>query len=296
MRRAVETRIEDHVAEDQTQPGGFSPGAATRLRTTGGKRIFLKAISVQSNPETPDMHRREAHIVAAMPPDAPVPKLLWTFEESGWVCLGFEDVDGRHPELPWKRTELDRVMASLDELARTLTPPPIIPELASEFVAREFTGWGDFARGSDMALDDWSKRNLERLVRAEARAPSAVEGNTLLHLDLRADNMLIDNREDRVWIVDWPWARVGASWFDIVGMAPSVAMQGGPKPEDLVNRFALMKEADADQVTAVVVGLAGFFMYRAAQPPPPGIPTVRAFQKAQGEVACRWIQERTGWR
>jgi hypothetical protein len=34
---------------------------------------------------------------------------------------------------------------------------------------------------------------------------------------------------------------------------------------------------------------------RALDPPPPGIPTVRAFQAAQGEVALAWLKERLGW-
>jgi len=29
--------------------------------------------------------------------------------------------------------------------------------------------------------------------------------------------------------------------------------------------------------------------------PPPGIPTVRAFQAAQGRVAISWLRERSGW-
>jgi len=37
------------------------------------------------------------------------------------------------------------------------------------------------------------------------------------------------------------------------------------------------------------------FVVRALEPLSPGIPTVRAFQAAQGRVAISWLRERLGW-
>jgi hypothetical protein len=34
---------------------------------------------------------------------------------------------------------------------------------------------------------------------------------------------------------------------------------------------------------------AGYFTERSLRPAPPGLPTVRLFQAAQGEVARRWL-------
>jgi hypothetical protein len=44
-----------------------------------------------------------------------------------------------------------------------------------------------------------------------------------------------------------------------------------------------------------LAAVAGFFTHRAPEPPPPGLPTVRAFQAAQGIVARGWVAQRTGW-
>src|SRR5713101_2950653 len=60
---------------------------------------------------------------------------------------------------------------------------------------------------------------------------AAAEGPTLVHADLRADNILLAG--DRMVVVDWPWACLAAPWFDLVAMLPSVHMQGGPSPETL---------------------------------------------------------------
>ena len=73
-------------------------------------------------------------------------------------------------------------------------------------------------------------------------------------------------------------------------------MQGGPPPEDLLSRTPHACQADADAVTAVVASIAGFFVRETTQPAPPVLPTLRAFQAAQGEVAREWLARRTGWK
>jgi thiamine kinase-like enzyme len=128
----------------------------------------------------------------------------------------------------------------------------------------------------------------------ELSAIAAVTGETLLHFDVRADNVLLT--DDRVWFVDWPHASVGAAWVDVVCFAPSVTMQGGPPPEEVIARHPACRTADPSAITATVAAVAGYFTHRALQPPPPGLPTVRAFQAAQGLVARRWLAQRTGWR
>jgi hypothetical protein len=98
-----------------------------------------------------------------------------------------------------------------------------------------------------------------------------------------------------VVIVDWPWAAVGAAWVDVLGMAPSVALEGGPEPSAFFGMHPACRAADPARVDAVLCTIAAFFTYNALQPPPPGLPTLRAFQASQGEVARRWLAERTGW-
>ncbi len=78
--------------------------------------------------------------------------------------------------------------------------------------------------------------------------------------------------------------------------APGVAMQGGPPPEELLLRYPPARHGDPDAITAVVCAIAGFFVGEGLQPAPPRLPTLRAFQAAQGEVAREWLARRTGWR
>lgn len=112
-------------------------------------------------------------------------------------------------------------------------------------------------------------------------------GETLLHADIRADNLLLTPAG--VTVVDWPHACRGAAFTDLVIFAPSVAIQGGPEPATLLARSRAGRAASRDAVTAVVCALADYFTERSLRPVPPGLPTVRRFQAAQGEVARHWL-------
>jgi hypothetical protein len=42
-------------------------------------------------------------------------------------------------------------------------------------------------------------------------------------------------------------------------------------------------------VTAVLCAVAGYLTSIALKPPPPGLPTIRRFQAAQGQIARDWL-------
>ncbi|GIH21587.1 hypothetical protein [Rugosimonospora africana] len=49
--------------------------------------------------------------------------------------------------------------------------------------------------------------------------------------------------------------------------------------------------ADTDALIATLAAFGGFFADMARRPSPAGLPTVRAFQQAQADVVCSWLQE-----
>jgi aminoglycoside phosphotransferase (APT) family kinase protein len=300
LRGEVEQRLGGRVVEAVTQPSGFSPGLAVRVRLDDGRRAFVKAVGADPNPDSPGIHRAEARTMAVLPRSAPAPRMLWSLDRDGWVALAFEDVDGAHPTLPWRPDELARVLAMVADLAAALTPaPPGLPTVA-ERLRDSFVGWRRLAAASaagddDLAgLDPWAARHLRRLADLEAGWPQAMRGPTLLHADLRADNLLLT--PTRVVAVDWPWACVGAAWVDLLLLLPSVTMQGGPDPEPTFAAHPVAADADPEAVTTTLAALAGFLVGGSRLPPPPGLPTLRSFQLGQGLVALDWLRRRTGWR
>ncbi len=293
---AVEERLGSRIADVDDRPGGFSPGASARLRLADGRTAFVKAVSAEQNPHSPAMHRAEARITSALPAGAPAPELLFVHDDGQWVALGFADVHGREPAVPWIADELARVLAAVADLHVALTPPPVAAPAVGERLGPLFRNWRDLASGRFApveGMDPWGLRNLERLAGLESRWELASAGGTLLHGDLRADNLLLT--PDRVVFVDWPHASVGAPWVDLVFLLPSVAMQGGPAPDAVFDGHPSALGAPAEAVDAVLAALAGYFHVRGLLPPPPGLPTLRAFQSAQGVEALAWLRRRTGW-
>jgi hypothetical protein len=294
LRAWVDAELGSPVVAAITQNGGFSPGVAARLRCADGSRAFCKAVD-DVNDFAPDSHRREQRITAALPAGVPAPRLIASYDDGRWVGLLLEDIDGRQPAMPWDEDELHRVLATIDELAVRLTPCPLVdaPTLAGEW-REDFSNWRDVAsRDLPSGLPEWCIRNLDRLAELEPDWEAAGAGDTLLHTDLRADNLLVTT--EQVWVVDWPHAARGAAIFDLVSLAPSVAMQGGPDPSSLLALSVTGRAADRDVLTALVCAITGFFVVNALAPAPPGLPTLRQFQAAQGDAALRWLAELTGW-
>ncbi|GAA0926860.1 aminoglycoside phosphotransferase family protein [Nonomuraea longicatena] len=284
VRAAIEDRLGGRIVEAVTQTGGFSPAAAVRVRLADGGRAFVKAVDSATNSESTRIYRDEIRAAALLPESVPAPRLLAHVELDGWVALAFEDIEGRHPVLPWRRDELDRVRDVLRRLAAEHTPAPAGLPPVKDIFGAAFQGFRHLAgTGHD---DPWVVRHLDKLVALESEWGEAAAGDALVHADVRADNILFAG--DRVHLVDWPYACTGAPWFDLVGLLPSVAMQGGPEPHELLDTLD-------PAVTSVVAALAGFFAWQGGLPAPPGLPTLRPFQRAQGVVAMRWLRHRTGW-
>jgi hypothetical protein len=66
--------------------------------------------------------------------------------------------------------------------------------------------------------------------------------------------------------------------LDVVAWLPSLRLEGGPEPWELV--------PDSGGLAALVVG---FFAGRAGLPAPPTAPDVRRFQFRQAQVALPWV-------
>ncbi|WP_235618440.1 aminoglycoside phosphotransferase family protein [Embleya scabrispora] len=288
LRAAVEARLGARVVRAVTQVGGFSPGIAARVELADGRRAFVKAVGADANPDAPALHRAEARVAAALPSTAPVPRLLAEVDLDGWVALAFEDIDGHTPAQPWRPQDLTRVLAACADLGAVLDPSPIEVPTVAEALGVTFGAW---RRGFDPEpFGAWTCANVDRIAAHEAHWPTAAEGTALVHGDLRADNILLT--PDRVVFVDWPWAVRGASWIDVVLMAPSVIMHNGDAAVDPIEAHLGRRGVEPDRITAVLAAAAGFFAANSLRPAPHGLPTLRPFQRAQAHGALHWLRRR----
>lgn len=78
-----------------------------------------------------------------------------------------------------------------------------------------------------------------------------------------------------------------------MGLLPALHLDGGPPPAEVFAAHPAARRADPVAVDAFVASLAGYFTRQALLPPPPGLPTVRAFQAAPGAIAREWAAQAT---
>lgn len=293
VRDAVDDLLGSAVVANHSVAGGFSPGPAVRAELMDGRAVFIKAAGRSLNEDSAVMHRREGEVLAALPMTVPAPSLIGTFDDGDWVVVIIEWIDGRAPTAA-DGADVKRMLDLLHRLAERTTGIEIdgIDTVATTHVDL-FGHWSRLAADEPVGLDAWSRVHLDRLADVDVHAVDACTGDHLVHLDVRTDNALLnDSGPDGDVLVDWPGASTGAPWIDLVTLLPSLHLDGGPPPAEVFGSTPLGRRADPDAVDAYVAALAGYFTRMSLLPPPPGLPTLRDFQAAQGVIARRWVAQR----
>jgi aminoglycoside phosphotransferase (APT) family kinase protein len=294
LRVHLEAAVGSPVVSATSKEGGFSPALASVLMLADGRSVFAKAVSLSRNDFTVAAIRREVQVLAELPTTVAAPQLLWSYDDGEWVALVIDAVDGHNPGLPWHREDLERFLAAMTVLAESLTPSPIVAKLFTDSV-EEFTRWSQMADDPAMTarLDPEFRSHIAEMIQLEKSWATAVDGTSLLHGDMRADNFILTKTGFAV--VDWPSVCIGAPWVDLLYALPSISMYGGGDPDRLWLEHPLSRGVDADAVNAALAGVIGFFIWRSLEPPVPLLPTIRQFQRAQGLAAYRWLAGRMGW-
>lgn len=293
VHREVERLLGGKIVEAVSQSNGYSPGSADRVRTEAGRRAFVKAISRQRNAFAYDAHRRERNVVSSLPATVRAPRLIGSFDDDEWVALVLEDIHGRHPGSAPDGDDVFSVLAAVESLPLARGGGmPVLPE-ASDELAGDFAGLSKLrVENATNDLPSWVRENFDVLEASANQGAAAVRGDYLVHLDCRADNVLIDDSGD-AWIVDWPWAAIGAHWLDGLTYLLDARLRGERLDADrILQEHPLFAGVAREDIDAVLSGLMGMFFERARLPAPPGMPTLRSFQLAQALAAMAWLQER----
>ncbi|QIK75983.1 phosphotransferase family protein [Nocardioides piscis] len=290
LRSAIEAECGSPVVETFSQTSGFTPGFASVLVCADGSRHFVKAASVKAQQLFADSYREEARKLATLPRTVAAPRLLWVLDDD-WVVLGIEHVEGRAPERPWRQAELDAVLDTLEVVADELTPPPAALDLdtAEDDFKPLVAMWEHIAA---------TRPDLPHLAEAGDLAAGFAEvvgGTTLVHTDVRDDNVLLGNVDGRVWLCDWNWPIVGAPWLDTL-MALIGPRGDGLDVESVLASRRLTRDVHPEAIDRVLALLVGFFLKSADDPVPHTSPFIREHQRWQGEVLWEWLCERRGWR
>lgn len=248
--------------------GGYTAAERLRLHLVDGTTAFAK---VATEPLSAEAIAQETVSYRLLGDQQYLPRLLAA--DDGVLVV--EDLGHARWPPPWEPGDVDRVLATMADVAATRAPGlPTIEEHRPWVLRqwREVDVDGLVGLGVDRA---WLARALPVLLAVDAAA--SFEGDDLLHLDLRSDNLCL--LPERVVVVDWNGACRGPGPLDLVCWAPSLTLEGGPQP------WELLPGADPAHVSLI----AGYFAQRSPLPPIPGLPRVRPFQQAQLRVALPWV-------
>jgi aminoglycoside phosphotransferase (APT) family kinase protein len=289
VRRTITERCGSPVTSAVSQDSGFTPGFASVLQCEDGSRHFVKAASLIAQRPFAEAYREEARKLAALPEDAPAPRLRWTLEAYDWFALSTEYVDASAPARPWQAAELQACVDMLVAAAPVLTPPPAGLELPR--AAEELSAWPaywDHLRATRPGLP-----HLEEAAALAATFAEVTAGATVVHTDVRDDNLLLAT-DGRVLLCDWNWPMVGAAWLDSLFLL--IGPRGdGLDVESVIAGHPLLATVPPEHVDVVLALVVGYFLHSADQPVPPTSPFLRDAQRWQGEVCWEWLCERRGW-
>jgi hypothetical protein len=261
------------------ESGGYSRvNAHWRAELQDGRSVFVKHANAVAAEE---WLRRERRLYESVRGSF-MPTYLGAHDDTGCVLLVLEDLSDADWPPPWSTKRIDAVLAALDQM-RTTTPPVGLPVL--DDMRDDVVGWRTVRAditpllSTGVCAAEWLVAALPALERAGEEVELA--GDELLHLDVRSDNLCFVG--DRAVLVDWNLACVGNGLFDIAFWLPSLRLEGGPEPWEVLPHAG-----------ALAAAVAGFFASRAGLPPPTGAPTVREFQRRQLGVALPWAVRELG--
>ncbi|SEK66205.1 phosphotransferase [Streptacidiphilus jiangxiensis] len=291
LRAAIEDRVGGRVSVVDYPSGGFTPGIAARLELDCGARVFIKGIALDDPASR--MYRAEAAVGADLPVRV-APALLWAVEEANWLVLGFEDVSGSTPDLAPGSADLDGVLETVAALAPALTPCPA--KEADAFAGLAGTLAGYWRRLEAQGVQGWDARHVAELTALDSEEVlvRATQGDTLLHCDLRADNMLVEAGRARV--IDWSWFARGAAWVDVAFLLPQLILAGHRAPDAdrlLAAAVPAWAQAPEEGVVAFAVAITGFWEWQQRSGPGGALGAYRGRAAAAGRA---WVAHRMGWK
>lgn len=181
-------------------------------------------------------------------------------------------------------------------MTEILTPTPVhdLPP-ASATRGQWLRGWAELSQSPPDELGQWERRHLPALTDLGSRWVSSADGATLVHGDVRPDNLLITSAKT-VMVVDWAQPCNGAAWQDIVDLIPHLIMADHtPRAAEAVLAGVPVWEAVSPEViTGYAAAYAGYWARVARRPVPPGVPNLRAYQRRASQAALAWTRYRVG--
>ncbi len=282
LRRRIEALLGRAVIAATPVHRGYTPAERWVVHLDGGSSAFAKTGADSETSAVATWLRREHEAYERVHADF-MPRMLGWDDRDERPLLLLEDLGGATWPPPWDPQRVEAVLATLEQVAASPAPESA-PSLEAGQRSR-LSGWLRVAEdprpflGLGLVTGAWLERGLPALIEAGQRA--ILEGDRLVHFDVRSDNLCI--RDGRAMLLDWPGYARGTELFDRASWLPSLWREGGPAPWTLL--------PDSQGLATL---LAGYFAGQAGVPAIPTAPRVRTVQWEQLQAALPWAARELG--
>lgn len=306
----AETQLGARIINADSQKGGFSRGAALRVVGENGQRAFLKAVDAAVYGQTARLYLAEARHLQLLPVNVPVAHHLATFTECNWVGLLLADIEGRHPDFAADTEDLVKVFHAFDEVsaidASHFDIEQLRPSLEgevrlwskiSELLSNNSITDASYSHVKSSAVRRQLLRYVTQLEISAHRYAEYVDeflipnldGEQIVHTDVRADNILVTDTQ--AVIVDWAWMCRGNAAVDSALIVVDAVYAGTSlSVPDMVRQSRLLSAQPPHFVDALIVSMAGFYLYAALQEGEVGTTSNLPLVRAQRAVALLdWV-------
>lgn len=282
VRRALKRLKAKPVAWELVTTGGHTPARRWIVALDDGRSVFAK---VATDAMTASWLREEHLAYSLLRGASFMPAYVGFADDGDAPVLALEDLSAAAWPPPWDPERVASVVECIASVAAT-TAPADLPRVADVHLGLR-DGWAEVEDEPKAFLalglcsPAWLEAHIETLRSAAEAAP--LDGATLLHFDVRSDNLCF--REDgSAVLVDWNWTSVGNPAIDVAFWLPSLEAEGGPRPEAVA----------PDVPPGLVACWAGFLCSHAARPAIPTAPHVRRTQLRQARTALPWVARALG--
>lgn len=250
--------IQNAMENMQPVEGGFTAALRGIVMLEGGERVFVKQAIDEQTGGWIELEKKAYHWLAGQG-YAYAPKIIAESPDG----FALPDLSGLDWSNTWSEEKLEAAFAAMDALSGLSDAAQGVFDHFEE--PNQWTSVPDNSAAYSSLTSDAQIlvrvnsiiTNREVRYQLQALAASQPErGDTLIHLDVRADNFCYDEVAKVGYLVDWNWLSLGSAIFDVNALLVSVQQRGfdvaGYCPERL----------DA----ASLASLTGFWLTQAALP------------------------------
>lgn len=239
--------IEQQLGGLKQVEGGFSQAQRGLVELLDGQEVFVK-VGLHEN--TKEWAKKEIAVYRLLERHSypHIPHLLSTNEdESGFAIEAISSSEGWGWQDNWGKQRLVATLRAMEDLAIIPLSDEERAFFSESSISQDENGWHPLLASEEkqrlllQKLHDIEAGDVVDRLDFQAEAVRSSKYNfvddTLIHLDIRADNCAWNEATGQIRIVDWNWTQLGDRNIDLANTLTHVQKSGYDLPVEIVRQL-----------------------------------------------------------